>query len=175
MRRRSALFFAVLLVAATSSRVAAQQNAFLFIDGIKGDQVAPHDSEFKLNSFSYNFTNTVSTSATAGMTAGKASLGPLKVSMHFPLAAHPLFQKNLALGTKLNSVEVRLFNSGRMFYKMIFDNAFVTSVSTGGADEVSQDVEFAYSRVRWFSSPDISGATPPVQIACWDMALARTC
>jgi type VI protein secretion system component Hcp len=175
MRRCSALFSSLLLVAATSSVAAAQQTVYMVVDQIRGDQPAPHDTEFKLNSYAYNSNNTVSTSATAGMTAGKPTFGPLKVSMRFPLLAHPLFQKTLALGTRLNFVEVRLYNSGRLYYKTVFENVFVTSVSTAGADDVLQEVEFAYGRVRWLGSNDVSGATVPAQIGCWDLTLAKAC
>lgn len=174
MRRRSTLFSALLLIAVSSSGLAAQQTAYMFVDAIRGDQPAPHDTEFKLRSFVYASTNSASLSGTTGMTAGKGVFGPLKVSMGFPLMAHPAFQKALALGTKFNTVEVRLYNSGRIYYKTVFEGVFVTGVATEGADEMSQNVEFAYGRVKWLASPD-GGATAPVQIGCWDITLYRAC
>jgi len=174
MKGRSALCIALLLVAAISSSVSAQQSAYLYIDAIKGDAPAPHDGEFKLNSFTYGASAPTSTALrTTGMAVGRPTFGPLKVSMRFPITAHPSFVRNLAEGTRLSSIELRLYNAGKQYYKMVFDNVSVSSVSTEGGDELSQELEFTYARVRWFAQSDAS--TPPAQIGCWDTTLLKSC
>jgi type VI protein secretion system component Hcp len=145
------------------------------VDGIAGDQVAPHVGEFKLNSFSAGTENTIAIgSATNGAGAVKAAFPAVKVSMRFNAVSSPSFYRAVAAGTRLPSIEVRFYNS-RMFYKTVFENVFLTNVSTQASDEASQELEFVYSRVRWFAPTDPAGVNAPVQVACWDVALATKC
>jgi type VI protein secretion system component Hcp len=135
--------------------------------------VAPHDGEFKVNSFSYGATNTASvTTGTTGLSAGKISFGPLKISMFFTPAANFPFHRAAALATPLSSVEIRQFNSTRLYYKTVFENALITSITTEGSDGTSQNIEFTYGRVRWFTADATGNATPA---GCFDIALNKTC
>jgi len=82
----------------------------------------------------------------------------------------------VAAGTRLPSIEIRLYNSSnRMFYKTVFENVYLTSVAIEGSDEAQQQIEFLYSRVKWFAPTDPAGLNAPVQVACWDLAQARGC
>ena len=177
MRRVSAVWVALLLSAAASSTLSAQQSVYMFVDSIRGDQPAPHDREFKLNSFSSALTNTTSTSgATSGVAIGKAAFSPVKVSMRFHAASNAAFSRSVAAGTKMPSVEIRLYNaSNRMFYKTVFDNVYFTNVATEGSDEAVQQIEFVYSKVKWFAPPDPAGLNAPVQVGCWDLTLVKSC
>jgi type VI protein secretion system component Hcp len=111
MRRVSAVWFALLLVAATSSTLSAQQSIYMLVESITGDQPAPHAGEFKLNSFSSASANSVSiSSVTSGATTGKATFSPVKVSMRFQAASSASFYRSVAAGTRLPSIEIRLYN-----------------------------------------------------------------
>lgn len=176
MRRVSAVWTALLLSAAFSTTLSAQQSVYMFVDSIRGDQPAPHDREFKLNSFSSALANTTSIGGATGMTVGKVTVSPVKVSMRFHAASNASFSRSVAAGTRMPSVEVRLYNAtNRMFYKTVFENVYFTNVATEGADEALQQVEFVYSRVKWFAPPDPAGLNAPVQAGCWDLALAKSC
>ena len=179
MRRVSAALFALLLSAATSSTLSAQQSVYMLVDSIRGDQLAPHDREFKLNSFSSALTNSATTTTTAGTdraTMGKVNASPVKVSMRFHAASNASFSRSVAAGTRMPSIEIRLYNaSNRMFYKTVFENVYFTNVATEGADEALQQIEFVYSKVKWFAPPDPAGLNAPVQAGCWDLALAARC
>ena len=177
MIRVSAVWTVLVLSAAFSSTLSAQQSVYMFVDSIRGDQPAPHDREFKLNSFSSALANTTGIGgATTGITVGKVAASPVKVSMRFHAASNASISRYVAAGTKMPSVEIRLYNaSNRMFYKTIFENVYFTNVATEGADEALQQVEFVYTRVKWFAPPDPAGLNAPVQAGCWDLALAKSC
>jgi type VI protein secretion system component Hcp len=176
MRSVTRVWFALLVVAATSSTLSAQQSIYMLVDSIRGDQPAPHDREFKLNSFSSATTNTISTgSTTIGAATGKSSFSPVKVSMRSNAASSASFFRSVAAGAKLPSIEIRLYNSTRMFSKTVFENVYLTNVSSEVSDEAQQQIEFVYSRVKWFASPDPAGLNPPVQVGCWDVASAKGC
>ena len=176
MRRITGVWFALLLVAVISSTLSAQQSIYMMVESIKGDQPAPHDGEFKLNSFSSASENTATVGGVTGVTAGRATFSPVKVSMRFHALSSPSFYRNVAAGTKLPSIEIRLYNaSNRMFSKTVFENVFLTKVATEASDEGLQQIEFVYSRVKWFAPPDPTGLSAPVQVGCWDLALARGC
>jgi type VI protein secretion system component Hcp len=148
----------------------------MLVDSIRGDQVAPHDREFRVNSFSSGLSNTTSvTTGATGIAVGKASFSPVKVSMRFHAASNAAFSRSVAAASKMPSVEIRLYNSTRMFYKWVFENVYFTSVATEGADDASQQVEFVYTRVKWFAPPDPAGLNAPVQAGCWDLATAKAC
>jgi len=98
------------------------------------------------------------------------------VSMRFHAASNASISRYVAAGTKMPSVEIRLYNaSNRMFYKTVFENVYFTNVATEGADEAHQQVEFVYSKVKWFAPPDPAGLNAPVQAGCWDLTLAKSC
>jgi type VI secretion system secreted protein Hcp len=167
---------AVLLVAVLSSSLSAQQSIYMMVDPIKGDQAAPHAGEFKLNSFSAASANSVALgSATTGLAAGKASFSPVKVSLPFTATSSPLFSKSLASGAVLPSIEIRFYNSTRMFYKTVYENVYLTNVATEGSDVGTQEIDFIFSRVRWFAPSDPAGLTAPVQVGCWDVTLSKGC
>ena len=175
MKRVSKMWIALALVFASASTLSAQQSVYMLVEGINGDQPAPHAREFKLNSVVSAATNTTSLSST-GLSAGRSAFAPVRVSMSFHGATTPLFYRALATGIKIPAIEVRFYNSmNRMFYKTVYGNALITGVSTQAADDAAQEVEFVYSTVRWFASPDASGSTAPAQISCWDIAAARAC
>ena len=175
MKRISAMWFAMALVVASASTVSAQQGTYMLVEGINGDQVAPHAREFKVNSVISAATVAMTLSST-GLAAGKATFAPVKVSMPFHGPTNPLFYRSLVTGMKIPAIEVRFYNSmNRMFYKTVYGNALVTGVSTQAADDAAQEVDFVYTTVRWFASPDASGSTAPAQIGCWDIAAARAC
>jgi type VI protein secretion system component Hcp len=176
MKRITGVLFASLLFAGAASTLSAQQSIYMFVDSIRGDQVTPHDREFKLNSYSSALMNAISVgSASTGAAAGRASSSPVKISMRANPASTAAFFRHVAAGTRLPSIEIRFYNSTRMFSKTVFENAYLTNIATEAADETQQEIEFVYSRVKWFASPDASGLTPPVQTGCWDFALARGC
>jgi type VI protein secretion system component Hcp len=177
MRRISAVWFAFLLFAATSSTLSAQQSIYMLVDPIKGVEPGPHSGEFKLNSFSSASANSMSIgSVTSRATGGKATFPPVKVSMRFQPVSSASFYESVAAGTRLPSIEIRLYNtSNRMFYKTVFENVFLTNVATEASDEALQQIEFVYSRARWFASPDAAGLNAPVQVGCWDLTLAKSC
>ena len=177
LKRISGVWCALLLLAAASSTVSAQQSVYMLMDPIRGDQPAPHDREFKLSSFSSSSMTTVSPNSVAGdMTAAKPTFSSVKVSMRYHAASGPLFRRAIAAGTKLPSVEIRHYNStNRLLYKTVFENVYLTSVATEAADEAQEMIEFVYSRVRWFAPIDAAGLTVPVQGACWDVALVKIC
>ena len=178
MRRVSAVLIVSLLSVATASTLSAQQSVYMLVDSIRGDQPAPHDREFKLNSFSSALANTTSTTsgATTGVTIGKAAFSPVKVSMRFHGTSNAAFSRSVAAGARMPSVEIRLYNSSnRMFYKTVFENVYFTNLATEGADEALQQVEFVYTRAKWFASPDPAGLKDPVQVGCWDMATNKSC
>jgi type VI protein secretion system component Hcp len=175
MRRVSAVWFALLLFAATSSTLSAQQSIYMLVDPITGDQPAPHVGEFKLNSFSSASANTATFGAT-GVTTGKATFSPVKVSMRFQAGSSASFSRSVAAGTRLPAIEIRLYNAtNRMFYKTVFENVFLTNVATEGSDEALQQIEFVYSRVKWFAPSDPAGLNAPVQVGCWDLTVAKSC
>ena len=94
----------------------------------------------------------------------------------FSRSVERVYFRYVAAGTKMPSIEIRLYNAtNRMFYKTVFENAYFTNVATEGADEAHQQVEFVYSRVKWFAPPDPAGLTAPIQAGCWDLALAKSC
>jgi type VI protein secretion system component Hcp len=177
MRKVSAVWLALLLFAATSSTLSAQQGIYMLVDEIRGDQPAPHDREFKLNSFSSASANSASiSSATSGVTVGKATFSPVKVSMRFQPLSSASFYRSVAAGTRLPAIEIRLYNAtNRMFYKTVFENVFLTNVATEASDEALQQIEFVYSRAKWFASSDAAGLNAPVQVGCWDLTLGRSC
>ena len=175
MKRVSAACFTLLLSICVPSSLFAQQSVYMLVDSIRGDQPSPHDREFKLSSFSSGVTNTV-TFGSMGLTAGKAVFSPVKISMRLHPASSASFHRGVAAGSRLPSIEVRLYSStNRIFYKTVYENAVLTNVSTEGSDEAQLQVEFVYTRVKWFASSDLAGTTPPVQIGCWDVALIRGC
>ena len=176
MRRVSGVLFALVFFAATASTLSAQQSIYMLVDSIKGDQVAPHDREFKLNAVSFGSTNTSSIStSTTGMTAGKAAFGPVKVSMRFHPQSFGSFNKHLAAGTKLPSIEIRHYNStNKVFYKTVFEGVYLLSVATAASDESVEEFEFTYSRVKWSATPDPAGLNP-LQTSCWDILLLKSC
>ena len=177
MRRVSAVWMAVLFIAATSSTVSAQQSIYMLVETIGGDQAGAHRGEFKLNSFSSASANATTIGSVAmGSGTGKATFSPVKVSMRFHAPSSASFYRSVAAGTKLPSIEIRLHNaSDAMFYKTVYENVYLTNIATEGADEAVQQLEFVYSRVKWFASPDPAGLKPPVQVACWDVTLVRGC
>lgn len=175
MGRVTRVWFALLGFAATSSSLSAQQSVYMLVDPIKGDQAAPHTLEFKLNSFSSDVQNSVTISSATGTAIGKASLNRVTVSMGFNAVASPSFNKSLAAGTRLPSIEVRFYNSTRMFYKTVFENVYLTRVLTEGSDTATQQIEFAYVRAKWFAPTDAAGLNTPVQIGCWDQSLNTSC
>ena len=177
MRRVSAVVFAALLSAAISSTLSAQQSIYMLVDSIKGDQVAPHDKEFKVNAVSFGGTNTASISSTStGTTAGKAAFGPVKVSMRFQPQSFGLFNRHLAAGTKLPSIEIRHYNStNKVFYKTVFENVYLSSVTTAASDDGVEEVEFNYGKVRWFATSDPAGLNPLLQTSCWDITMYKSC
>jgi type VI secretion system Hcp family effector len=177
LRKIPAVWFAVLFSVVTSSTLAAQTSIYMTVDGIPGDQTAaPHGGEFMLSSASMGMQNTATLSgAASGYAVGKATHAPVKVQMHFKALASPKFSLDLVTGTRVPSVEIRLYKSTGLFYKTVFENVYVTSVSTDASDDPVQSVEFVYSRVRWFASPDAAGLTAPVQVACWDVATNAKC
>ena len=177
MRRVSAVWFALLLFAATSSTLSAQQSIYMLVDPITGDQPAPHVGEFKLNSFSSASANTATIGgATGAATTGKATFPAVKVSMRFQPASSASFYQSVAAGTRLPAIEIRLYNAtNRMFYKTVFENVFLTNVATEGSDEALQQIEFVYSRVKWFAPSDPAGLNAPVQVGCWDLTVAKSC
>ena len=176
MRKIPAVLVALFLVAAGSSTLSAQQSVYMLVDSIKGDQPAPHDSEFRVNSVSSGAANATTFSSTGGLAAGKPSFSPVKVSMRFHAGSTAAFYRFLALGKRIPSVEIRFYNSSnRVFYKTVYENVFLTNLSSDAADEAMQQVEFNFMRVRWFAPPDPAGLNPPVQTGCWDIALLKTC
>ena len=156
--------------------LSAQQSVYMMVDSINGDQVAPHNREFKLNSFSFATTNSMTIStATGGAGASKAAFGAVKISMRLNAATTPAFHKHLVAGTRLPSIEIRLYNAtNRVFYKTVFESAYLTSITTEGADESVQTIEFVYIRARWVMPADpAAGASE--KSACWDIVLNRSC
>ena len=176
MRRLSAVLFSLFLVAATSSKLSAQQSIYMVLDSVRGDQPAPHTNEFKLTSYSAGASNATSMTSTTGLTAGKASFAPVQVSMRFvPLSSGSL-HRLMALGSRLTSVEIRFYNStNRMFFRTVYENVFLAKLATDAADEAQQQIEFNYAKVTWYSSPDATGAIAPAKVGCWDIAAYRAC
>lgn len=175
MRRVSAVLFAASLSAAISSTLSAQQSIYMLVDSIKGDQPAPHDREFKLSAVSFASTNASSVaSASTGTVTGKAVFAPVKVSMRFHPQSFGSFNKHLAAGTKLPSIEIRHYNStNKLLYKTVFESVYLSSVATAGSDEAVEELEFNYLKVKWFASND--PVSPPQQVACWDIVQNRSC
>jgi hypothetical protein len=149
----------------------------MVVDSIRGLEPAPHMGEFRLNSFSAGASNSSSlASGRTDMTAGKATFAPAKVSLRLPPAASGQFYRHLAAGTRLPSLEIRFYNSGnRVFYRLLYESVQLTSVGTEASDEAQLQVEFSYSKARWFAPPDPAGMTTPVQVACWDIAANKVC
>lgn len=175
LRRVAAVSFALFLLAATSSSASAQHSIYMLVDSIRGDQTSPHDREFRLNSYSSGIENSVTLGST-GTTTAKAVFSPVKVSMRFHATSSPSFARIVTTGTKLSSIEIRMYNAtNRMFYKTVYENVHLTSVVTEGSDESQQEISFVYGRVRWFAPTDPAGLTPPVSVGCWDQALNRGC
>jgi len=176
LKRFSGFLCAALLVAVTAPTLSAQQTLYMWTDAAIGDQGGIHVGEFKLKGFSNSVTNEVMLSSTS-LNVGKASFAPAKVSMTMPQAASASFYKSIGMGTRLATLEIRLYNNStnRMFYKTVYENVYLTKVGVEGADENVQQLEFIYQRVRFFASPDATGATPPAQIGCWDVLLVKIC
>jgi Hemolysin-coregulated protein (uncharacterized) len=146
------------------------------VDAIQGDQtVAPHIGEFKLNSASMGFQALTSSLSSTGTSVGKATYAPVKIQMHLNGLLSPKLSTYLAMATRVPTVEIRLYNSTKMYYKTVFENVFFTNVSTESADDGVQNIEFAYGRVRWFAPTDLAGLTAPVQVGCWDVMLYAKC
>jgi type VI protein secretion system component Hcp len=178
MRRAFGTLLVLASIAATSSKVSAQQGIYMLVDSIRGDLVAPHDREFKLSSFvsSAASASTVSTGTTSGLSSGKPTFPPVKVSMAFRALPSASFNRSVVLGTRMPSIEIRHYNStNRMFYKTVYENVNFTNVTTEGADEAQQTIEFVYGRVKWFAPTDPARANAPVQIACWDVTMVARC
>jgi type VI protein secretion system component Hcp len=176
MRRFSPVLFILLLLAAASSKASAQQSIYMVLDSIKGDQPAPHANEFRLTSYSASASNSTSMLSGTGMSAGKASFGPVKASMRFVPLSNGSLHRLMALGSRLGTVEIRFYNStNRVFYRTVYESAFLTNLAMDAADEAQQQMEFNYSKVTWYASPDASGAVAPVKIGCWDIAAYRSC
>jgi type VI protein secretion system component Hcp len=179
LRKIPAVSFAVLFSVLASSTLAAQTSIYMTVDAIPGDQtVAPHMGEFKINSASVGMLNTISLSlsgSATGYAAGKATYEPVKIQMQLNPLASSKFALDLTAGTKIASVEVRFYNSTRLYYKTVFENAYLTSISTDASDAPVQNLEFTYSRARWFAPTDAAGLTAPVQVACWDLATNTKC
>ncbi len=176
MKRVSGVWFTILLLAATGSTLSAQQGIYMLVDPIVGDQVQiPHKGEFKLNSFSFSVVNT-STPISGSLSVGKATFQGVKVSMRLHGASVATFSKNLIAGTKLTAIEIRHYNATNvMVYKTVFEGLLLTNVAMEGSDETVEQLEFIYSRMKWFAPPDPAGLQPPAQLGCWDVLLNRAC
>ena len=174
MRKFAAAFSTALLVATGASTVSAQQGPYMVVSQLPGDQPAPHTGEFKLTSFSHAAASPVSFSTGATPSVGKVAFSPVKISMRFHGTSHAMFNKMLTAGTRLPSIEIRLYNStNRMYQKTVYEDVFITNVANEVSDEGVQNIEFVFVRVKWFASPDATGVPAPTQVASWDVALAR--
>jgi type VI protein secretion system component Hcp len=120
--------------------------------------------------------NQTSVSSGAGLSAGKAVFGPVKASMRFVPMTSGSLHRMLALGSRMGTVEIRFYNStNRVFYRTVYENAFLTNIAMDAADEAQQQIEFTYSKVTWYSSPDATASVAPVKVGCWDIAAYRSC
>src|SRR6476620_4572447 len=173
MKRVAGVSFVALLLCATAVSLSAQQAAYLKVSGLTPNPTATvHAGELKLSSFENAGMNgaTGSMSATTGATAGNASFSNIKVTLPLDPATVGLFWQKMAAGTRLDSADIRLYNSaGRVFYKTALQDVRVGSVSTAGGDDASTAIEFSFSRIIWFA-PSPKDPTQLVAVASWDIA-----
>jgi type VI secretion system secreted protein Hcp len=155
MKRIAGPWFVALLVSTTAVSLSAQQATYLKVSGLNPNPSAgAHAGELKLSAFENAGTNPTSIStATSGLRAGKASFSNIKVMLPLDPATVGWFWQKMATGARIDSVEIRLYNStGKLFYKTVLQDVIVAAVSTAGGDDANTSIEFAFSRIIWFGT-----------------------
>lgn len=175
MKRIAGAWVVALLVSATSVSLSAQQTSYLKVAGLNPNPSAGvHAGELKLSAFENAGMNGATVSATAATTgvlrAGKVSFPNVKVALPLDPATVGWFWQKMAEGARLESAEIRLYNSaGKLFYKTVLQDVMIASVSTAGGEDANTSIEFVFSRINWFGTSP-RDPTQLVGIGGWDVA-----
>lgn len=171
MKRIAGAWFVSLLVSTTAVSLSAQQTSYMKVAGLNPNPSAGvHAGELKLSAFENAGTNSATTSATmGGLRSGKVSFTNIKVALPLDPATAGWFWQKMAEGARLESAEIRLYNSaGRLFYKTVLQDVMIASVSTAGGEEANTSIEFVFSRINWFGTSP-RDPTQLVGIGGWDV------
>jgi type VI protein secretion system component Hcp len=173
MKKIAGPWFVALLVSTTAVSLSAQQTTYLRVAGLSPNPGAgTHVGELKLLAFENAGSNGATLLATTGgaVRAGKVSFPNIKVALPLDPATVGWFWQKMALGARVDSVEIRLYNStGKLFYKTVVQDVTIASVSTSGAEDANTSIEFAFSRIIWFGTSP-RDPTQLVGIGGWDVA-----
>jgi len=172
MKRIAGAWFVALLFSAAAASLSAQQASYLKISGLNPNPGAgAHAGELKLSAFeNAGMNGTTASTATMGAAAGKASFSNIKVALPLDPATVGWFWQKMAAGARVDSAEIRLYNSaGRLFYKIALQDVRIAAVATAGGDDANTSIEFVFSRIIWFGTSP-RDPTQLVGIGGWDIA-----
>jgi type VI secretion system secreted protein Hcp len=167
MRVRSGLAAVVMSAAfalsAIPTAVLAAVDAFLQIDGIKGEsQDDKHKGWIEISSFSWGVTNASSIgSATSGAGAGKASMQEIHITKNTDKAS-PLLMQACANGKHYAQVTLQMRKAGGDTYMTyVLTDVLISSfqASGGGGDNPTESVTLRFARM---SEQSTSPVSPPM-------------
>lgn len=158
-----------LLFALSTAALPAQQTTYLKLDQVTvPGSTLPHLDELRVTSLETDETVAVSYQTGGTLVAGKASFANMKVTTGFNPSTNAILGLRAAMSTHIASGELRFYDANnQVVSKMELGDILVSSVKVGGADaDVSEAIELAFSRIRWWATPP--GSTLKI-ISGWDI------
>lgn len=168
-----------ILALGISNPAAAAIEAFLMMDGVRGDAVdARHQGEMEVLSFSHGIVHaTPSPGGAGGGGASKPVLSELTITRRLDRAT-PVLHQRAAQGAHFRNAVLTLRNSGpagTVFYQVKLTDVRIVSVGTAGVagDDGGPPVEtlaLGFGRIEWVYTPqDRNGSTGAPVEGSWDV------
>lgn len=167
MKRGMAAAALVTTVATVAPAMAATNDMFLKISGIKGEsRDAKHAGDIDVLSWSWGVSNPGSSHLGGGIGAGKANFAEIHVVKHVDMSSPKLFELT-ATGAHVPQIELFVRKAGASqaeFVHITMKNVVVTSISlsaNASADiPPSESVTFSYDEVTYEYMPQLPDGRP---------------
>jgi type VI secretion system secreted protein Hcp len=158
----AALMTALVAVAAPASALAAM-NAYLYIDGVKGDATdAGHQGWIEVSSFQWGVGRGIGSpmGGSADRESSAPSVSEIVVTKNTDKAS-PLLSKCAATGCRYGSaiLEMRKAGGGDQMVRYALSNLMVSSyhLSSGG-DRPTESLSFSFTKIEMKAAPDQAGS-----------------
>lgn len=156
-------------------------NAFLKIEGVKGDAVQDgFEEQIALDSFSLGAANPTEVMAGGGRSSGKVMVSDFSASKLSDKASPILFQA-CCLGKHFPNAQVSICKASgerqEVFLTYKFDTVFVADINWsggGGADSPMETLSLAFNKIEIeHKSQDEKGGLGEPIVASYDIALGK--
>lgn len=157
------------------------EQIFLKVDGIAGASTSEHGKgEIEVLSYNYGVSMPITHSVSEGQrTHGQANVQDITISKYVDMTT-PLFLQHCCKGTLIKTMTLRHLRADTAGTEAVvlmtidMDEALVTSVSAGGADQPVETLSFNFSKIQWtYHKQDKTAADKGNVVASYDIALNK--